>query len=230
MTDSKALAAERWFGYGRWDAPYWFIGKEPGGSDDPEQYASWTRLGGSELIDCRDHDLDCPSGRGPGIGMWHGGEPRLQSTWRPLIAMLLAYEGSTTYDVSAVREYQDDRWGRTDGDTAVLELSAVAAPSTSYADDLRQRHLPARTETLRKRIREHAPKFVVFYGAGIDPVHGRPYLEYWSDIAQRSLTLDEPVIVDGTVFVAEPHPTAHGTTNAHWVELGHRLRSMHDSL
>jgi hypothetical protein len=58
MADAKALAAERWYGYGRWNAPYWFVCKEPGGVDEPEQYASWLRLGAGELIDCRAPDLD----------------------------------------------------------------------------------------------------------------------------------------------------------------------------
>jgi hypothetical protein len=35
----KALAAEQWFGYGRWAAPYWFVGMEPGGQDDAR--VSW---------------------------------------------------------------------------------------------------------------------------------------------------------------------------------------------
>ena len=37
--------SEHFFGYGRWDAPYWFIGPEPGGTqgDDTlqQRYISW---------------------------------------------------------------------------------------------------------------------------------------------------------------------------------------------
>jgi ribosomal protein L44E len=225
--DVKVQAAETWFGYGRWDAPYWFIGKEPGGADDLEQYASWLRLGGSELIDCRRHDLDCPSKREP--GMWHGGErPPLQPTWRPLIAMVLAFEGAPVYDDAAVRRYQDERWGRTDGDTAVLELSAIAAPSLAHEDAMRLMNVPERIATFRRHLAETPPRFVVFYGLGMDPVHGVPYLEHWSDIAQHALTIGEPVRVGQTVFVAERHPTAHGTTNEHWMDLGRRVRSLAD--
>jgi hypothetical protein len=226
-TDPKALAAAHWFGYGRWNAPYWFIGKEPGGSDDPEQYASWARLGGTNLIDCRAHDLDCPSKREP--GMWHGGEaPPLQRTWRPLITMLLAYEGASDYDSEAVRRYQDERWGRTDGDTAVLELSAIAAQSVSQAEGMRLLHLEDRIATFRRHLAEHPPEFVVFYGLGVDPVHEMRYLEHFSAIAQDDLAVDVPVRIGKTVFVAEKHPTAHGTTTEHWIELGHRLRAMTD--
>lgn len=225
ITDPKALAAKRWFGYGRWSAPYWFIGKEPGGADEPEQYASWLRLGGDELIDCRAHDLDCSAdGR---TGMWHGSPvPKLQSTWRALIATVLGYEGAGSYDAASVRRYQDERWGRSDGDTAVIELSAVAAPSVGDAEALRLTNLPDRIALLRTRIAENRPKFVVFYGLGNDPVHGVPYLTHWSEIAQRPLADDEPVVVNGTAYVAERHPTAFGTTNAHWIELGRRLRAI----
>ena len=224
---AKAAAAERWFGYGRWDAPYWFIGKEPGGSDDPEQYASWERLGAPELLDCREHDLDCAAdGK---VGQWHGGDrPRLQGTWRPLIAMTLAFEGADAYDEDAVRAYQDARWGTRSGNTAVLELSAIAAPSVAHAEALRLTHLDDRISMLRRRIAEHAPKFVVFYGLGTDPVYNKPYLDHWSTIAGRELVVDEPVVVGQTIYVAERHPVAHGTTNAHWVELGKRLRSIVD--
>jgi hypothetical protein len=226
--DVKVLAAETWFGYGRWDAPYWFIGKEPGGGDDPEQYASWLRLGGGHLIDCRDHDLDCPAARKP--GMWHGGErPPLQSTWRPLIAMVLGYEGAPAYDEDSVRRYQDERWGRSDGDTALLELSAIAARSVSQEEAMRLMYVRDRIATFRRHLEETPPQFVVFYGGGADPVNGVPYLEHWRAIAEHNLTVGEPVLIGDTVFVAERHPTAHGTTNAHWFELGRRVRAMVDS-
>jgi hypothetical protein len=77
-----------------------------------------------ELLDCRAHDLDCASTAAE--AMWRGDLPRLQPTWRPLIAMVFAYEGATEYDAAAARLYQDEHWGRSDGDTAVLELSAIA--------------------------------------------------------------------------------------------------------
>ena len=228
-SDPKALAAARWFGYGRWDAPHWFIGKEPGGSDDPEQYASWARLGKHDLLDCRTHDLDCPSKREP--GMWHGGErPPLQSTWRPLIAMVLAYKGASNYDRDAVRRYQDQRWGRTDGDTVLLELSAIAARSVSHAEGMRLLHLKDRVATFRSRLADHPPDFVVFYGLGVDPVHDVQYLQHWRAIAQHDLVVDAPVRIGKTVFVVEKHPTAHGMTTQHWMDLGRRVRAMHDAL
>jgi hypothetical protein len=218
---AKAAAAQKWFGYGRWDAPHWFIGKEPGGTDEPEQYESWRRLGGDELIDCRAHDRDCALS--PNEMQWHGDHPRLQPTWRPLIALLLAFKGARTYDRELVRRYQSNDWGSVTGETAVLELSAVAAPSTSVEEALRLTHLPQRIETIRTRITEHRPKLVLFYGGGNDPIFGRPYLERWSKVAGTALISSEIARIDGTAYVATPHPTAHGITTAFWTDLGHRL-------
>lgn len=48
MDSVRDEAARKWFGYGRWDAPYWFVGMEPGGTEDASSYESWKRLGGGE--------------------------------------------------------------------------------------------------------------------------------------------------------------------------------------
>jgi hypothetical protein len=221
--DPKALAAERWFGYGRWDAPYWFIGKEPGGTDEPQQYASWIRLGGGELIDCRAHDRDCAVSED--AMTWHGKAGRLQATWRPLIALLLAYQGATEYDKDAAWRYQDHHWGSKNGETALVELSAVAAPSTSVAVALRLTHVQERIATIRAHMAEYRPMFVLFYGSGRDPVTGLTYLERWSEIAGTPLEPNLVVRRDGTAYVAAPHPTAHGLTNAFWIDLAGRLAS-----
>ena len=220
--DAKTLAAERWFGYGRWDGPYWFIGKEPGGTNDPENYASWTRLGARELIDCREHDVRY---MGPNRGKWHlGPRPPLQPTWRALIALLLAFQSDDPYDREEVRKYQANRWGRSDGETAVLELSAVASPSTASYDDLRLRYVSDRINVFRKRIAQHSPRFVVMYGTGVDHVNDVPYLSYWSRIAGQDLEVNTPTNIGKTAFVAVPHPTAHGLTTEFWTSLGRRLR------
>jgi len=51
-------AAQKWFGYGKWSAPFWFVGMEQGGMDDNDHIGwekAWQDLGGTELIDCREH-------------------------------------------------------------------------------------------------------------------------------------------------------------------------------
>jgi hypothetical protein len=102
--DPRALGDRGWFGWGRWDAPYWFIGPEPGGDDDHLSPEAWMRLGGTELIDRRHHHLGSNNLR------WHDvRHPRAQRTWNNLIRLMLSYEGKQADDLNAVKVYQRDK-------------------------------------------------------------------------------------------------------------------------
>jgi hypothetical protein len=90
-TDVGDMARE-WYGYGRWDAPYWFIGQEPGmdpaeNNDLKPRCDAWIKLGAGELVDCQEHHF------GFGQYDWHREvpPPLLQPTWKHLIRLLLAY-------------------------------------------------------------------------------------------------------------------------------------------
>lgn len=82
--------ALRCYGYGCWSAPYWFIGPEQGQAPEENddlnpRVKAWLELGGGELTDCREfHALI-------GEKDWHRERPRLQSTWRPLLLLLMTY-------------------------------------------------------------------------------------------------------------------------------------------
>jgi hypothetical protein len=77
--------------------------------------------------------------------------------------MALGYEGAPT-DPEDVRRYQRDRLGRSDADTLLIELSAVNAPNLSVQVAERESHRAKRIATIRRRMEENTPKFVVFYG------------------------------------------------------------------
>lgn len=89
---------ERFYGYGRWDAPFWFVGPEAGMSKDGSnnlqaRYESWKQLGCTPVVDCETHH------RGFEFTQWH--QPRLptQPTWRRLIRLLLGiYGGKSDLD------------------------------------------------------------------------------------------------------------------------------------
>jgi hypothetical protein len=83
--------------------------------------------------------------------------------------------------------------------------------------------LPERISTLRERLAQHRPKLVLFYGSGVDPKFGIPYLERWSAIAGDHLEPNVIVRLGETAYVATPHPTAHGVTTEFWTDLGRRL-------
>jgi hypothetical protein len=123
-------AARRWFGYGRWAAPYWFVGMEPGGTDEHASYESWHGLGGHSLIDCREHHEDSNRRAKRTVTRWHHPVPPVQKTWGPLIQIVLAFEGRASKR-DDIATYQRDHWGRTSGNTAVLEISALHAPNTT---------------------------------------------------------------------------------------------------
>ena len=89
--EQKERALETWFGYGRWSAPYWFVGPEPGGDDHPELYSAWEACGGGPLIDAACHErewnLRVPHDLQTS---YFAQRPKIQrSTWQPLIHIVL---------------------------------------------------------------------------------------------------------------------------------------------
>jgi hypothetical protein len=162
----KALAAEQWFGYGRWSALYWFVGMEPGGEDDARIYQAWQELGAQELCDLRVLSEKCDDMQ------WLVERPPLQATWKQLIRMTLGYEGEPA-GLDDIRRYQRDRLGRKDADTALIDLSAVNAPSLSIDVPERESHRVERIATIRRRMEENRPKFVVFYGTSYRKEYGK---------------------------------------------------------
>jgi hypothetical protein len=213
LDDVKQRAAKTWFGYGRWEAPFWFLGMEPGGTDDHASYEAWEHLGGGELIDCRAHHINPDF---PGWARWHSGErPPTQPTWRRLIQLLLAYKGLPT-DLDSVRLYQRDQWGSKDGETALLEVSALHSPSLAISVD-RESNRAHRIAILHARISEYAPAFVVCYGLG--------YREIYSQVVGAPFDSDGIARSGKTVCALVEHPTARpGKPASWWENVGRQLR------
>ena len=213
-TEDRLRAAESWFGYGRWDAPYWFIGMEQGGSDDgPEKdsYAAWARLGGGELLDCAKHHREFNFNR------WHGDgniKPELQQTWRPLIKLLLGYLGLPA-DREDARVYQREHWGAADGETAVLEISCMRAKVLgTHADRMLFR--PQRISTLRSRLNKNRPVFAVCYGLG--------YQETYEEIIGTRFDAAGWGCRGNTLFVLMQGPTAPNPGgDASWIGKGQEI-------
>ncbi len=225
IIDAKSLAAKSWFGYGRWDAPYWFIGMEPGGDDTHASYEAWLDLGGGELIDCRAHhqwQLETLGIDDPKWTKYHRTAPpnALQATWRPLILLLLACKGEPC-GRDDVREYQRDRWGMVDGETAVVELNALHAPSIATQGVEREKYRPARIRIIAERLKDNPPDFAVFYGI--------QYKRYYEEIAGVAFDADGFGIRGGTVSALVPQPARAGKTNEWWIELGRKIRSRIES-
>lgn len=179
--DSIVDAAKCWYGYGRWDAPFWFIGPEPGmkrkeGDNLLARCEAWRDLGSTELLDCVDHH------RAFRHTIYHDRTMRMkkpvrdetmrpptQDTWRQLIRLLLAVKGERT-DNDAVGDFQCTEWGTVTGKTCVVELSALAANSFLVERD-RTIFRRERCEHLRIRLLENTPRFVLMYGVGARDAH-----------------------------------------------------------
>ena len=200
--------ARNWYGYGHWNAHFWFIGPEPGMHDDEDgsltkRCAAWKQLGGGEVVDCKKHHLLM------NILDWHRHpRPRLQSTWRRLIKLFLQYH-ELPESTEDIRLYQRDRFGIEDGDVCVVELSSLAARSLSVERN-RVQHRKDRIATLRKRLDKHNPRCLVLYG--IDPSSQ----EAWNALIGQKVNVGQMYRLGNSCVVLVKHPQDH-VSDAEWL-------------
>jgi hypothetical protein len=76
--------AGHFYGYGRWDAPFWFIGAEAALDYDGidsilARFQSWQGLRGNGAVDCAKHHRGC------GMTKWHQPDPPTQPTGANLV-------------------------------------------------------------------------------------------------------------------------------------------------
>lgn len=211
------------FGYGSWDADYWFIGPEEG--DDkrgtlPQRAAAWKKLERDGLCDCLTYHHEIGELR------WHGLDgkpPRMQSTWKQLIRLLLAYKNDDLTE-STVRAYQAERWGKAPDETCVIELSGIPANCYAAGAILKQKlfdtdwfeeTIELRKKDICKRLDERAipPELLVMYGDK-DQTH-------WQDL--KGLVEALPANKQPQIAVLT-HPTAFGVPSQYWIDWGNRLR------
>jgi hypothetical protein len=243
--DENMLAMARGnYGYGRWEADYWFIGPEQGmgphEKDLDQRVKAWLDLGSRELNDCREFHCRIRETR------WHCKKPKvqLQRTWRPLLLLMMTFLDGQAEDRKAdnesLRIYQRDRWGSLEekvGETCLIELSGLAAPNAKKAKDTGNL-LPGRIGHMCGKIRDYRPELVVMYG--------REQKDSWNAIGRAIAGCEFPpdesapdqlpktnVLRSGhTILVCTPHPSRpikEGTLylgNEYWTRLGRALRSL----
>jgi hypothetical protein len=210
MGSAIELMAQGCYGYGRWDAPYWFIGPEQGGSDNSLRAPAFAKCQSDGLCDCKEFH------RVIGETRWHRDYPELQRTWRRLMMLLMPSLG---YGVSndELRVYQRDLWGMRDsGETCVIELGGLAAKNLKTPSD-RKSFREERIELIKTRIGkcESGPKLVVMYGSGSK--------EAWNRISDCHFVHGECVKPGRTLFAFMRSPTAIGETDDKWIRLGERI-------
>jgi len=166
---------KQFFGYGRWDAPVWFVGLEEAGAGTPGELLArlrvWDNRGRRELEDAPSFYPAC------GQHQWHGEHATLQHTWRRLVRVLSLARGEPVTE-DAVLEFQKHPLGAFSGQVCLTELFPLPAPSHRHwpyaghenlpawirkREQFMQAVLPGRAATLREKIAIHHPRAVVFY-------------------------------------------------------------------
>ncbi|SDY88399.1 hypothetical protein [Citreimonas salinaria] len=224
---------ETFWGYGRFDAPLWFVGMEEacGRHDFPLRFSAWRRRGERTIDDAAEYHREINAG-----SLFSQGAP-LQKTWDKLIRCQLAAFGKPAGKETA-RRFQVEKLGRvtpSTDPTCLIELMPLPSPSqkdwwiSEYTDleYLQSRKLymreilPRRIEALNGLIAQYTPKAVVFYGMGY-----RRSLEKITGALKKSERMSRLFEAKGdqTRFFLTAHPTFHGMSNDHFIELGDRLR------
>ncbi len=212
LTEQERAALLSFLGYGNPGADFVFVGMEEGlteTADFPliQQLRERAALDPIvDLVGCSVH---------PGKYLT-GDRPLLQRTWTLLIAIMLAVRNQPA-DSDAIRAYQCDRLGRSDGESLLLELMPLPARSVAewapydvLFEDFPNREayfdalLAGRIAAIQRTI-AYGPKLVILYGSGYWPSyrHIFPSIMTW----QRS-DVFEYARVGTTGVILMPHPVA----------------------
>lgn len=201
LTDDMKEYMEHYYGWGDYNARYWFFGMEPGGAGLHLLFlAIWQHLGKTALHDFALHcklqaDL-------PGVPDFCSPTAPLQDTFGPLMWFLLGYQLGRDLSNEEVLAYQREKWGRHRGDTALLELSALpsgGANTKTIPNWARQLFLSERLAHLKQKLRVHKPELAVFYS--------KTYLKAWREITGVQLEPYQPERVGPTLCLVTDHPT-----------------------
>ena len=226
------------WGYGNLNGDYWFVGMEEGGGDSFEEVdqriLQWDKRGRNSFEDLYQYHMDI------NVPKWFQEKAPLQSTWNRLIRVLLVTKGLIP-EREAVRKYQIEQLGRSNGEVCLLELLPLPSPTTSHWMYGQHSDIPilssretytekvgiTRAGKIAELILEHQPKFVLFYGIG--------YLDWWRKAADTKLTskiLHDKTAYFGklgnTAIAVSQHPVATGVTLDYFHGIGKYISSLSD--
>jgi len=225
MTFLKNLGSfmEGFYGYGNFEAPYWFVGIEEAGEDTHSYIRTrvdrWAKQGG-ELVDLRLFN------KIEWYEYFEGNHPKLQNTWHPLIRLLLNIQGFKPRHINSnrhqiLRSYQATKLGGKNSETCLVELFPLPCSSnknshwiyTKYKKNFPflatkssyESHFKNyRIKILSDKIQKFNPKLVVF--------NGLTYINQWNfisgtNLSQKNINNNNFYIskIGNTTFVAINH-------------------------
>jgi len=199
------------WGLGRFESDYWFVGMEEGGGNSLEEVSkrmqSWIDQGATELVDNYDYHKGIT---GFDLMRFFEGKIKLQPTWSRLIRTFLVYQNpNTKYEPNDIRFFQSEKWGREDSDNCVIEIFPLASPSANHWKYNLWSDLPIlkdretykntiremRINSLKNKIDIHKPKFVLMYGMNKD------YLDIWSEVSGISFNPSTQITIFRDKFI-----------------------------
>ncbi len=130
-------------------------------------------------------------------------------------------------DSEKLREYQRTEWGKSNGETCVIELSGLAANNLTVTRD-RESFREERIKIIAERIRVHRPELVVMYGTGQRQSWERIVSFVRAECTKnvKDPSSDDIFQIGPTTLALTPHPTSHGVGNSYWTNLGEELRAL----
>ncbi len=105
------------YGYGNYQANYWFIGMEEAGGDFKDinnRINIWSNRGKQELEDLAEYHIAIGYGEMFQLGA------AIQPTWNKLIRTVLSTKGTESINKEDVRKYQINLLGRKNQETCLL--------------------------------------------------------------------------------------------------------------
>jgi hypothetical protein len=227
---------EKFYGYGNWKSPIWFVGIEEGGGNSEEEIKkrinSWFKFQ-TDLIDIKQHHIN--------IGLpEYFIKGNLQPFWKKLIRIKLSIENKRCNN-EIIRDVQKNNWGQLDSDNAIIELFPLPSPgenkwfyhkwaNLNYLNnryDYYQKVSGFRIDYIKSKIQQHKPR-IVFLCASNSMMY------YWNklvglDFKQNSerVKINKNYIRilknNNTCFVQTPHPAAL-IPNNFWDQVGQEIR------
>jgi hypothetical protein len=242
MLGKELLEAYIWgfYGYGEWNAKYWFIGTEEGMRKlkDPEKMKkkidrrlqAWNELRRKDVQDRVAFNKAISPNKN------YGENAPLIPAYNKIIHAILGIK-EKPHKRAEVRIYQNKKLARENGESSLLELLPLPNPNLHtwlYSDysrllsfletrDTYEEHvIPKRVVYLKAKIEQYRPQAVVFYGK-----------RNWKDFRQIAgvrfkSTKSKGVKIgtdDKTVFILTKAPVAFGTKNKEFYEMGQLIAS-----
>jgi hypothetical protein len=224
--------ADKFYGFGTWNAKIWFIGIEEAGgweeADVQHRLEAWKKQK-RELEDAPSFYPDSGNHR------WHEEGASIQSTWKQLIRMLLVGRGNPDTD-EAILDYQRSNFGRCDGRECLAELLPLPSPSTTTWKYGNWSNLPwlkrrgdyqtyvmlERSSAIQQMIEKHRPKVVIFYASTWHRLWGLVARGVWTQAIDGKLMGLER---DGISFYVTRHPRAE--SDGYFRQIGAFLNKEH---